>query len=99
MRLENRVALITGGGSGIGRATSELFAREGAIVVVSDLNEVDALTSVQRIEAAGGVASSVAGDVSSNADAERMVRAAVDTHGRLDVLVNSAGVSGRNALP
>ncbi len=99
MRLEGKVALVTGGGSGIGRATSELFAREGAIVVVSDLNEVDALASVRRIEAAGGVASPVTGDVSSSADAERMVRAAVDTHGRLDVLVNSAGVSGRNALP
>ena len=76
-----------------------MFAREGAIVVVSDLNEVEALASVQRIEAGGGVASPVTGDVSSSADAERMVRAAVDTHGRLDILVNSAGVSGRNALP
>ncbi len=99
MRLEGKVALVTGGGSGIGRASVELFAREGARVVVSDVNEGDALASVQRVEANGGQASPVMGDVSSSADAKRMVAAAVDTYGQLDVVVNSAGVSGRNALP
>ncbi len=99
MRLEGKVALVTGGGSGIGRASAELFAREGARVVVSDLNEADALESVQQIETDGGHAAPVIGDVSSSADAKRMVTAAVDTYGRLDVVVNSAGVSGRNALP
>ncbi len=99
MRLEGKVALVTGGGSGIGRATAEMFAREGARVVGSDVNEADALESVQRIEADGGQAAPVTGDVSSSADAKRMVGAAVDTYGRLDIVVNSAGVSGRNALP
>ena len=99
MRLDGKVALVTGGGSGIGRASAEMFAREGARVVVSDLNEADALASVRRIETDGGQASPVIGDVSSNADAKRMVSGAVDTYGRLDVVVNSAGVSGRNALP
>lgn len=99
MRLENKVALITGGGSGIGRASAVLFAREGARVVVSDLNEAPALETAKEIEAGGGDATIVTGDVSRNIDAESMVQAAVQTYGRLDILVNSAGVSGRNALP
>ena len=99
MRLANKVALITGGGSGIGRATALLFAREGARVVVSDQNEADALETAEQIRAKSGEASVVTGDVSYGPDAERMVQASVQTYGRLDVLVNSAGVSGRNALP
>ena len=99
MRLENEVALITGGGSGIGRATAVLFAREGASVVVSDLRERDALDTVEEIDNTGGRATAVAGDVASSQDAERMVQAAVQAYDRLDVLVNSAGVHVRNALP
>ena len=99
MRLENKVALITGGGSGIGRATAVLFALEGAGVVVSDLRERDALDTVEEIENAGGRATAVASDVAISQDAERMVQAAVQAYGRLDVLVNSAGVHVRNALP
>jgi NAD(P)-dependent dehydrogenase (short-subunit alcohol dehydrogenase family) len=99
MRLKDKVALITGGGSGIGRATAELFAREGAKVVVSDLNEAPALETVEVIKARGGEATAVTGDVSRSRDAEMMVRAAVQSYGRLDILVNSAGVSARNAMP
>ena len=99
MRLKDKVVLVTGGGSGIGRATGLLFAREGAKVVVSDVSEPDALQTVGQIREEGGEATPVAGDVSADEDAERMVRAAVEAYGRLDVLVNSAGVSGRNALP
>ena len=97
-RLENKVALITGGGSGIGRATAALFAEEGARVVVTDLNEAAAGETAAQIAAGGGVATDVAGDVTVSEDAERMVQAALETYGRLDILVNSAGVSARNAL-
>ena len=99
MRLKDKVALVTGGGSGIGQATALLFAEEGAKIVVSDLKQASALNTTDKITAKGGVATAVTGDVSHGEDAERMVRAALDTYGRLDVLVNSAGVSYRNALP
>ena len=99
MRLESKVVLVTGGGSGIGRATSELFAREGARVVVSDLDRPTAEETAGTISHAGGDAIAVTGDVSVSANAERKVSAATETYGRLDVLVNSAGVSARNALP
>ena len=99
MRLEEKVALITGGGSGIGRASALLFAKEGARIVVSDLNESAAVETSRYIEDAGGEATSVQGDVSRGPDAERMVKATVNAYGRLDVLVNSAGISARNAMP
>ena len=99
MRLENKVALITGAGSGIGRATAELFGREGANVVVSDVNEADVLETADMVKAAGSQVAVVTGDVANSADAERMVIGTVDAFGRIDVLVNSAGVTGRNALP
>ena len=99
MRLENKVALITGGGSGIGRATAVLFSKEGARVVISDLNEGDAGESARQIKSDGGEATVVVGDVSVSGDAERMVKAATEAYGRLDVLVNSAGIGGRNAVP
>ena len=98
MRLAGKVALITGGGSGIGRETAVLFATEGASVLVSDLNEGDADETVERVRAAGGSATAVQGDVTRTDDALRMVRAAVDSYGGLNVLVNSAGTSPRNAL-
>ena len=99
MRLSGKVALITGSGSGIGRATAVLFAQEGARVVVSDITESAARESVELIAArGGGEATHVTGDVSDGGDAKRMVAAAVEAHGKLDVLVNSAGVTARNAL-
>ena len=99
MRLENRVALITGGGSGIGRASAVLFAEEGAKVVVGDLDETHALETAQQIVAAGTEATIATGDVSDSQDAQRMVQTAVRAYGRLDILMNSAGVTARNALP
>ena len=99
MRLKDKVALVTGGGSGIGHATAVLFAAKGAKVVVSDLNEANALETVAKIKAEEGDATTVTGDVSKNADAEAMVRGAVETYGSLDVVVNCAGVVAGKALP
>ncbi len=98
MRLENKVALVTGGGSGIGRATAELFAKEGARVVVADLDETTVSESAEQIKAAGGEATAIVGDVSISQDADRMVRVAVESYGRLDILVNSAGITHRGLL-
>ena len=97
MRLKHKVALVTGAGSGIGRATSVLFAREGARVVVSDISETAAQQTADEVAAAGGDVATVIGDVSRTDDAKAMVNAALDPFGKLDVLVNSAGVSPRNA--
>ena len=98
MRLQDKAALITGGGSGIGRATAALFAREGARIVVSDVSEAGARQTADEVESAGGDAVVVTGDVSRAEDAKAMVDAAIDVYGKLDVLVNSAGVTGRNAM-
>ena len=92
MRLENKVALITGAGSGIGRATAELFAKEGAKVIVADYNAESSQLTVRSIKESGGQATFVQADVSKAIDAERMVRAAVNTYGRLDILHNNAGI-------
>lgn len=94
-RLKDKVALITGAGSGIGRATALKFAAEGASVVATDIT-ADALEAL-RSEAEA--VDTVTGDVSSRADIERMVQTAVKRHGRLDVLVNSAGITPRTVAP
>ncbi len=93
-RLIGKVALVTGAGSGIGRAVAIEFARESARVVVNDHRE-DRMgeETVALIEAAGGDAVYVDADVSLEAEVERLIRTAVDTYGRLDVLVNNAGVA------
>lgn len=95
MRLEGKVALITGAGSGIGRAAAIRFAAEGARVVASDISEASAAETAAQIGEAGGKATAVGGDVVSSADAQAMVQASIDAYGKLDVLMNSAGVSGR----
>ncbi len=92
MRLPNKVALITGGGSGIGRETSLLFAREGAAVVVVDVVDDAGRQTVDQITADGGRASYVHADVSSAKDGEAMVAHAEQAFGRLDVLFNNAGI-------
>jgi len=92
VRLSGKVALITGGGSGMGRVACELFAAEGASVVLTDVNDVAGAATAAGIRDAGGQARYVHADVSIEADAETMVRASVDAYGRLDVLYNNAGV-------
>jgi len=92
MRLANKVALITGGGSGIGKASCLLFAREGARVVVVDLKRETAEATAVEIGNAGGEARAFAADVSKAKDAEGMIRFAEKAFGRVDVVFNNAGV-------
>ncbi len=93
MRLENRVALITGGGSGIGRATALRFAQEGACVVVADVDEAGVSETAQLATGAGGKAVGVVGNVSARDDVQRMVDAATNSFGRLDIVINNAGIT------
>jgi NAD(P)-dependent dehydrogenase (short-subunit alcohol dehydrogenase family) len=92
MRLQGKVALITGGASGMGKIASGLFAGEGANVVLSDLSDEAGETTVAEISRLGGDAAYVHADVSKATDAEGMVRFAVERFGRLDILYNNAGV-------
>ena len=91
-KLDNKIALITGGGSGIGRATSILFAREGASVALADWAEDQAKSVVAEITRNGGKAIALKVDVSKAADAERMVAQTIQHFGRLDILYNNAGI-------
>ncbi len=92
--MQDKVALVTGASSGIGRATALVFAREGAKVVVADLNVVGGQETVQLVKAAGGEAVFVETDVAQAASVEAMVQTALDTYGRLDCAHNNAGVEG-----
>jgi NAD(P)-dependent dehydrogenase (short-subunit alcohol dehydrogenase family) len=92
--LDGKSALITGGGGGIGRATSLAFAREGARVAVADAAVAAAQETVAQINAAGGQAISLTGDVTSASAVEAMVKAAVTAFGRLDCAFNNAGIAG-----
>ncbi len=93
-RLKSKVALITGGGSGIGRSTCLLFAQEGAKVVVADYVADGGSETVRQIKAAGGEASFVLTDVAKSADVQNMIATTVKTYGRVDVLFNNAGIEG-----
>jgi len=89
MQLQNKVALITGAGSGLGLATAQAFAREGARVMINDLREEVARKAASAL---GEGHAAVGGDVSREADVDAMVRATLDRYGRIDILVNNAGV-------
>jgi NAD(P)-dependent dehydrogenase (short-subunit alcohol dehydrogenase family) len=92
MRLKDKVALITGAGSGIGRQSALLFAKEGAAVLCVDVNENSAKETASLVQKAGGKAASCRADVSKARDCERMVAAAEKEFGKLNVLFNNAGI-------
>jgi len=95
--LKDKVALITGGSSGIGRAVALAWAREGAKVVVSDVDRGGVGETVEQVRAAGGEAIFIAADVGKPEDCEALVRGAVEKFGRLDIACNNAGIGGPQA--
>jgi glucose 1-dehydrogenase len=92
MRLEDQVAIVTGAASGIGRACAQLFAKEGAAVVVADIDAEKAREVVEAIEAEGGRAKLVKTDVGDARQAQRLVDQTIEAFGRLDILINNAGI-------
>ena len=95
--LKDKVALITGGSSGIGRAVALAWAREGAKVVVSDVDRGGGGETVEQVRAAGGEAIFIAADVGKPEDCEALVRGTVEKFGRLDIACNNAGIGGPQA--
>jgi len=93
MELGGRVAIITGAGGAIGRATALLFAREGAAVVLADVRKEGVEEIAHQVKESGGKASAVAMDVSEEQDVKGLVQSALDTFGTLDILVNNAAIS------
>ncbi len=93
MEIRGKVAVITGAGSGIGRATAGRLAREGASVVVADVDEAGGAETVKQIESAGGKAVFIRADVTSEGDSRRMLETATAKFGRLDILHNNAGIA------
>jgi NAD(P)-dependent dehydrogenase (short-subunit alcohol dehydrogenase family) len=91
-RLQARSCVVTGAAFGIGRATATRFAREGACLVVTDIQEAPLLALTEDLRSAGAEVEAIVGDVSMPSDARRMIRAAVERFGRIDVLVANAGI-------
>jgi glucose 1-dehydrogenase len=92
MRFANKVVLVTGGGSGIGRAACERFAEENGKVVIVDINEANGIAAVEAIKTAGGEAVFARADVSDSAQVRAAIQTAVEKFGKIDVLVNNAAV-------
>ncbi|EKN70971.1 short-chain dehydrogenase/reductase SDR [Neobacillus bataviensis LMG 21833] len=92
MRLENKVAIITGGGGGIGRATAVRFAKEGAQILVADFREEAGIKTVQLIKEIGGEAEFVRVDMTKPEEVKHMIQKAIDLFGKLDIFINNAGV-------
>ncbi len=93
MKLQDRVAVVTGAASGMGKAIANLYAKEGAQVIVADLDVDGAETAVKEIESHGGTAKAVKANVAELKDVENMIDTAVKEYGTLDILVNNAGIS------
>jgi 3-oxoacyl-[acyl-carrier protein] reductase len=96
MRLKDKVAIITGAGSGFGEGMARLFSQEGAKVVVNDINETGGKRVAQVIQQEGGQAEFVRADVTKDAEVKALVDAAVKRFGRVDIMVNNAGYTHRN---
>jgi len=96
MRLKDKVAIVTGGGSGFGEGIGKRFAQEGAKVIVNDLHAEGGERVANEIARANGQAKFVKGDVSKDADWAALVKATLDAYGRLDIVVNNAGTTHRN---
>ena len=92
MKLENKVAIITGGGSGIGQTSAILFAKEGAKIVVVDINENNGLDTIDKIKSNGGESCFIKTDVSDVKDVKNSIKYAVDQYSKIDVLFNNAGI-------
>ena len=99
MKIEGVVALVTGAGSGIGRATAQRLARDGATVAVNDVDEAGAIESVRLIEQEGGRAMPMSADVANDGDVRKMILDVRARFGRLDILVNNAGVVEAGTIP
>jgi NAD(P)-dependent dehydrogenase (short-subunit alcohol dehydrogenase family) len=93
-QLENKVAIITGAGSGIGKAAAILFANEGATVIVSDINEENGKSATNEIKKGGGEAFFIKADSSNAKDNEALVKQTLQQYGKLDIAVNNAGIGG-----
>ncbi len=98
MRLQGKVALITGAGSGIGRETAQLFAKEGALVVVNDTSDQGGMETLELIKNNGGEAIFIQADVTKADDVQRMVDEIIRHTGKIDILFNNAGISGVGML-
>lgn len=94
MQFSDKIVLVTGGGSGIGQATALAFAREGAKVVVTDVDKEGGQATVNAIRKAGGETMFIAADVSKSADVQAMIKQSVELYGRLDCAFNNAGIAG-----
>jgi NAD(P)-dependent dehydrogenase (short-subunit alcohol dehydrogenase family) len=95
-RLQDKVAVITGGNSGIGRATAALFAREGATVVIAARRATENQATVSEITAAGGQIAAITADVTKPEECRRLVQTVIAQYGRIDILVNNAGIADKH---
>ena len=94
MEFKDKIVLVTGAGSGIGRVTAHAFAKEGGTVVVADINEKGGEETVQQIEALGGKAMFIKNNVADYEDVVKMHKTIIDKYGQLDVAINNAGIGG-----
>ena len=96
MLLENKVAIVTGGGRGIGRGITKRFAQEGATVVIAQRGRERAEQTVQEVLDAGGIALFIKTDISQRDQVKRLIKETVERFGKIDILVNNAGITGEN---